>query len=254
MARGLYEERCNRRSEPCDFQFVLTCRLAKVQENEQLCGILRISETHLLGTNRQMHERGDGGEQIRFGLGEQSEILTCGLLRMTMGWSYLQDLASYAFSFQLSSMNRVIPTTSFRVCLQLWMLVSSMWVGPVPVGHSHTNAMNSRGGGEALAQHLMRHHSDGSCDNVGCKWHVHWVIRESGYSGLHGEASAVPAMAVGGATSSELRDITLGDQPVTLLVFTPSLPTECILAGANWLSGHSLCRPSLSTFSSVMRC
>ncbi len=151
-------------------------------------------------------------------------------------------------------MNRVIPLTNFRSCLQLCMLLSSMWVGPIPIGHSHANAMTSGSGCDALAQHLLRHHSAGSCENVGCDWHVHWIFRESGYSGISGEASAVQAMAYELAPSPEVRDLTLGEPPVAPLDFTPSSLPDCTLAGANCLSGRSLCRPSLLTFSSVMRC
>lgn len=151
-------------------------------------------------------------------------------------------------------MNRVIPSTNFRICLQLCMLVSSMWVGPIPIGHSHANAMTSGSGRDALAQHLLHHHSADSCDNVGCNWHVHWIFRESGYSGINGEASAVQAMAYELAPSPEVRDLKLGDPPVALLDFTPSSLPDRTLAGANCLCGRSLRPPSLLTLSTVMRC
>ncbi|QDS86312.1 hypothetical protein EC9_04730 [Rosistilla ulvae] len=155
-------------------------------------------------------------------------------------------------------MNSILPPTNYRICLQLCLLVSSLWVGPTPVVHSHASAIDSRMGDVELIQHLQRHHCDGFSQNSGCEWHLHWLMRGAGYAGLNGEASVVQSLPCYSVSSNAPVDLSLGKllavNPVDSFCGRADFEVDKTLSGFNWLSGQALSRISLPTCSSVMRC
>ncbi|QDV66652.1 hypothetical protein Poly24_03390 [Rosistilla carotiformis] len=155
-------------------------------------------------------------------------------------------------------MNSILPPTNYRICLQLCLLVSSLWVGPTPIVHSHASAIDSRMGDVELVQHLQRHHRDGFNQNNGSDWHLHWLMRGVGYAGLNGEASVVQSLPCYSMSSNAPVDLSLGDllaaNPVDSFRGRSGTEVDRTLSSSNWFSGQALSRISMPTCSSVMRC
>jgi hypothetical protein len=67
-----------------------------------------------------------------------------------------------------------------------------MWQGPVPIGHCHDPEVGSISAAQ-LTRHLAAHHPDAlmSLKGPGCTdpegWHLHWIVRSLGFSGLNAE-------------------------------------------------------------------
>lgn len=155
-------------------------------------------------------------------------------------------------------MTSIFPSTSIRTCLQLMLLVSLMWVGPIPIGHSHA-ALTSSGTCETdLTHHLLIHHSNGWCHNAGCQWHLHWVFRGSSYAGFNVEASVAQPLLNELAATSELIECSNSNRVAAcfsgLVSQSPDWAASTNLSASDRLKIHQLYRISLPTFSSVMRC
>ena len=92
-------------------------------------------------------------------------------------------------------MKSISSSSNNRTGIQLLLLVVSLWVGPIPIGHTHACAIDSRMGGADLAQHVLFHHGGELGNRVDDQWHLHWVFRGSSYAGINGESSIVQAMS-----------------------------------------------------------
>ncbi len=154
-------------------------------------------------------------------------------------------------------MNSIFPASNVRHCLQLLLLVSAVWITPLPVVHSHGSVIHWSPDDAELTQHLLRHHHEASWSNDGCHWHVHWVLFGSAYAGINGEAAMIQSVAHSSLSNAVVDFPSLGlcaAAWVALLCDSYRLIADGTLSGANWLSGRALCRISVPTISSVMRC
>ncbi|TWT93728.1 hypothetical protein [Neorhodopirellula pilleata] len=155
-------------------------------------------------------------------------------------------------------MRSILASPNFRQGIQLVLLVVLMWVGPVPIGHNHSTAMDSRSSDLDLAQHVLLHHCGGVSNEIDCHWHLHWVFRGAGYAGINGEASVVQAMSSRSEVANALPDhVDVDASPTGFVDDGLSRPLEPVgrtLAGMNWRVGHADVRLLVPTISMVMRC
>ena len=89
-----------------------------------------------------------------------------------------------------------------------WLLVLSLWQGPVPVWHAHDTLADSAAESVAwLASHLERHHATiDPFASVAFGWHVHFEVPES-----DGEPSESPGPSVRLPAVVTVSDATLAD-------------------------------------------
>lgn len=89
-----------------------------------------------------------------------------------------------------------------------WLLVLSLWQGPIPVWHAHDTLADTAAESVAwLASHLERHHA--SIDpfaSLTFGWHVHFEVPES-----DGEPSELPGPSVRLPAVVAVSDATLAD-------------------------------------------
>lgn len=155
-------------------------------------------------------------------------------------------------------MASILSPSIYRTAIQYLLLVSAMWVGPVPVVHSHANASRSAAGIAELSQHLQQHHRCGLCPPEQLDWHCHWIVRGTGYCGLSGEASVVQGVSAARAVEATTTDANHWKPLPTDGAIVPrgaaALIAGHLLCGANWVVGQPRDRISIPTCSSVMRC
>lgn len=89
-----------------------------------------------------------------------------------------------------------------------WLLVLSLWQGPIPVWHAHDTLADTAAESVAwLANHLERHHA--SIDpfaSVAFGWHIHFEVPES-----DGEPSETPGLSVRLPAVMAVSDATLAE-------------------------------------------
>lgn len=95
-----------------------------------------------------------------------------------------------------------------------WLLVLSLWQGPVPVWHAHDTLADSAAESVAwLSSHLKRHHA--SIDpfaEIALGWHVHFEVPES-----EGEPSESPGPSVRLPAVVAVSDATLAGEGLRVI-------------------------------------